>query len=147
VTPRPFPRAPPGFRTLFTAFHHFTPEQARGILADAMEQGQGIGIFEYTDRNFLVWAPPSSGPLPALDHHAAPAAVSFRGLLWTYLLPVIPLVAVWDGLVSCLRTYSPDELKVLTASWTSPITGGKSGGSAPSRVPHHLLLGWPERAA
>jgi hypothetical protein len=35
-------------------------------------------------------------------------------LFWTYLLPVIPLVLFWDGIVSNLRTYSPAELQELT---------------------------------
>ena len=32
----------------------------------------------------------------------------------TYLIPIIPLFIVWDGLVSCLRCYNQDELLALT---------------------------------
>ncbi len=32
-------------------------------------------------------------------------------LLWTYLAPIIPLVLLFDGVVSCLRTYQPQELR------------------------------------
>jgi hypothetical protein len=32
-------------------------------------------------------------------------------LLWTYLIPVIPFVLMFDGMVSCLRSYTPDELR------------------------------------
>src|SRR5438034_6575208 len=35
-----------GFRTIFTAFHHFRPAEARAILADAVRRRQGIGVFE-----------------------------------------------------------------------------------------------------
>jgi hypothetical protein len=35
-------------------------------------------------------------------------------LVWTYLIPVVPLVSLFDGLVSCLRTYSVQELRDLT---------------------------------
>jgi hypothetical protein len=42
--------------------------------------------------------------------------LTWRRLLWTYLLPVVPLVAAWDGFVSCLRTYSVAELEALVAS-------------------------------
>jgi hypothetical protein len=31
----------------------------------------------------------------------------------TYVLPVIPLVVMIDGVVSCLRSYSVEELKTL----------------------------------
>ena len=43
-----------GFRTMFTAFHHFSPEQARAVLADAVCQRQGIGIFEAGQRSLLA---------------------------------------------------------------------------------------------
>lgn len=32
-------------------------------------------------------------------------------LFWTYFIPVIPLVLLVDGVVSCLRTYNPQELR------------------------------------
>jgi hypothetical protein len=43
-----------GFRTLFSAFHHFRPEQARTILADAVRKRQGIAIFEGTYHSALA---------------------------------------------------------------------------------------------
>ena len=36
-------------------------------------------------------------------------------LLLTYLIPLVPMVTLFDGLVSCLRTYSVEELRDLTA--------------------------------
>lgn len=36
-------------------------------------------------------------------------------MLWTYLIPLLPLIALFDGLVSCLRTYSVEELRDLAA--------------------------------
>src|SRR5262245_19620316 len=39
-----------GFRTMFTAFHHFRPADARGILASALRDREGIAIFEATSR-------------------------------------------------------------------------------------------------
>jgi hypothetical protein len=39
----------------------------------------------------------------------------FSRLLFTYLLPLMPLCILWDGIVSCLRVYSPDELRTLVA--------------------------------
>jgi hypothetical protein len=38
-------------------------------------------------------------------------------LLLTYLVPLIPLVVLWDGLVSCCRTRTPQELLALTAAF------------------------------
>ena len=36
-------------------------------------------------------------------------------MLWTYLLPLVPLVILFDGLVSCMRTYNVQDLHDLTA--------------------------------
>lgn len=44
----------PGFRTIFTAFHHFTPDQGRAIIADAIAQRQPIAIFEFTVRSLAA---------------------------------------------------------------------------------------------
>ena len=102
-----------GFRTVFTAFHHFRPAEARAILADAVRQGQGIGVFEISRRAPIEIA------LIALTWFAVLVFVPFirpfrwSRLAWTYLPPVLPLVGAFDGVVSCLRTYSPAELREL----------------------------------
>lgn len=106
----------PGFRTMFTAFHHFKPEQARDILSDAIRQGRGIGIFEATHRggiSILLML-----LVPVIVLLATPFIRPFRWsrLFWTYIIPLIPLVTAFDGFVSCLRTYSAPELRELVAS-------------------------------
>ena len=99
-----------GFRTMFTSFHHFPPEEARAILQNAVDAGQGIGIFEITRRS------PSSialmFPWALMLFVFTPLIRPFRWsrLLWTYFVPVIPLVLLFDGVVSCLRTYRTQEL-------------------------------------
>src|ERR1043166_1308225 len=50
VDARAVPPELDGFRTIFTAFHHFRPAEARAILADAVARKQGIGIFEIARR-------------------------------------------------------------------------------------------------
>jgi hypothetical protein len=103
-----------GFRTMFTAFHHFNPEQASRVLADAVRQRQGIGIFEVTERRARAMLLIVLAPLMILL--VTPLIRPFRWsrLFWTYIIPLVPIVTLFDGLVSCLRTYSPQELKELT---------------------------------
>ncbi len=50
VDARAVPAELDGFRTMFTAFHHFRPPEARAILADAVQRRQGIGVFEIARR-------------------------------------------------------------------------------------------------
>lgn len=102
-----------GFRTIFTAFHHFRPAEARAILEDAVRQRQGIAVFEVSRRAPIEMA------VIAFTWLATLALVPFvrpwrwSRVLWTYLPPVLPLVGTFDGLVSCLRSYSEAELREL----------------------------------
>jgi hypothetical protein len=43
-----------------------------------------------------------------------------RTLFWTYAVPLVPLMGAWDAFVSCLRTYTPAELKEMTARIPTP---------------------------
>ncbi len=100
-----------GFRTMFSSFHHFSPEEGRTILQNAVDARQSIGIFEITKR-----APSAIGlmfPWALMLFVCTPLIRPFRWsrLLWTYLVPIIPLVLLFDGVVSCLRTYRPQELR------------------------------------
>ncbi len=107
------PPALKGPRTIFNAFHHFRPELGRKILVDAVESGQPIGIFEFVGRQ----------PHTIVGLMGVPFAVMallpwLRPFRWgwvplTYVVPLLPLMVQWDGLVSCLRTYSPNELRGL----------------------------------
>lgn len=100
-----------GFRTLFSSIHHFDKQKAKEVLKNAVEAGEGIGIFDGGDRNIwmilliLVFH-------PILLWLFTPFFRPFRlsRLLFTYLIPVIPFCTVWDGVFSILRLYKPDEL-------------------------------------
>ncbi len=105
-----------GFRTLFSCFHHFRPEAARALLLDAVEQGQGIGIFEVTQRGLLaLLLMLTTAPIAVLLPPFLPPWRPSR-LLLIPLTPFVALLGLWDGLVSCLRTYSPEEMRALVAS-------------------------------
>jgi len=103
-----------GVRTLFACFHHFNPPMARAVFRDAFAQRQPICIFEATSRTppaiAAAFAIPFFVLLPA--PRVRPLSSSQIGL--TYLVPIMPLLALWDGLVSRLRTYSIVELQALT---------------------------------
>ena len=104
-----------GFRTIFSAFHHFRPEQACAVLADAVRKRQCIAIFEGTQRRVLSLLLMLLVPLMVLLLTPFIRPFRWSRLLWTYLIPLIPLAAMFDGLVSCLRTYSVGELRDLVS--------------------------------
>jgi len=135
-----------GFRTIFTAFHHFPPAMARRVLGDAVARGQGIAVFESTTRDLLCLSVMLLVPLAVSLTTLFIRPFRLSRLLLTYLVPVIPTVAFIDGIVSCLRTYTPDELRGLAESVDGATgyewTAGHAGGGP---IPMTYLVGVPVR--
>lgn len=104
----------PGFRTLFSCMHHFQPAQATEILRDAWSRGRGIGVFEITERSPAGLFPMLMAPVAALALTPFVRPLRLWRLALTYVVPVLPLLFTFDGVVSNLRTYTPDELLELT---------------------------------
>jgi hypothetical protein len=104
-----------GVRTLFDAFHHLRPADARAVLASAHHARAPIVLGEALSRRpttlistlLLV-------PLLVLVLTPRVRPVTLWRLVLTYLVPILPLVIWFDGVVSCLRAYRPHELLALT---------------------------------
>lgn len=100
-----------GFRTIFAGFHHFPAELGIRILADAVAKGQGIAIFEAQARTVastlqVLFA----APMLLLLGTPFLQPFELRRLLLTYVVPVVPACVAFDGTVSCLRTWTDEEL-------------------------------------
>ncbi len=135
-----------GLRLVFNAFHHLPPEIARGVLRDAMEAGQPIAVYEVVGRQW----PQALAMLgvPVVVPLVLPLVRPFdwRWIPLTYVLPVLQLTSVWDGLVSCLKIYDADELAELVAPLQRPGWRWEIGHIRPTPLPAHLtwLWGGPE---
>jgi len=104
-----------GFRTMFSTLHHFAPDEIAAILRRTAEQGQGIAFFEAAKRRPATIFYACFMPIAALVGVPFMRPFRFARLLWTYLLPVIPFVLLFDGVLSCLRAYTPEELRALAS--------------------------------
>lgn len=139
------PREYRGVRTMFNAFHHFGPAEAGEILRSAAAAGQPLAIFELSERSvrtllallltpFAVWL-------------GTPFIRPFRWdrLLWTYLVPLVPLTCLWDGVVSQWRAYTVSELEAMTRGLGGPRYGWEVGRVAHAFLPAHLtfVIGLP----
>ena len=104
-----------GCRTIFSAFHHFRPAVAQAILADAAQKRVPIGVFEGASKSYLEIIL-AILLFPIVFLVATPFMRPFRlsRLVFTYLIPLIPLCTIWDGCVSILRIYTPQHLLKLT---------------------------------
>jgi len=139
-----------GARTLFTSFHHFSEQNALALLRAAVEERVPIAVFEYTERtlrNLMVTPLITPFVIAAATPFMRP--VSPARLFWTYVIPIVPFVTAWDGTISHLRTYAPEELHALTASIEAETyrwrIGQEESGSRKVKVTY--LLGWPEAGA
>jgi hypothetical protein len=132
-----------GFRTIFTSFHHFTPNEAIAILQNAVDKSQGIGVFEAARRHPLTIC--STVLMPLGGFATAPFTKPFRisRLFWTYVIPVIPFVLFFDGVVSCLRAYSEKELSHLVAQVRSDHYVWQIGEQFGGLAPITFLVGYP----
>jgi hypothetical protein len=135
-----------GFRTFFASFHHFRPGEARAIVRDSIENRQGIGLFEVTARRPSAFLLMCLAPIWVLIF--TPFILPFRWsrLLWTYLIPAVPLLGLFDGMVSCVRTYSVSELTELVENFPDCGYVWNIGEEkvAHSPVPITYLVGYPE---
>jgi hypothetical protein len=134
-----------GLRTMFTSFHHFPPEEARAILQNAVDAGQSIGIFEITRRATSTIA--LMFPWAFMLFVFTPLIRPFRWsrLFWTYLVPILPLVLLFDGVVSCLRTYRPQELRAIIQKLPGIEYRWEMGehSKGPGQAPITYLIGCP----
>lgn len=130
-----------GFRTIFSSFHHFDPEAARAMLADAFERREGIAVFEGARLNW--WTLIAVTAMPFLGFRAALRArpVRWDRILWNCVIPVVPAVLWVDGVLSCLRSYSLEDLRELTAGLSAPEYDWQIGDQGGGRVPIRYLIG------
>ncbi|MEM1220816.1 MAG: hypothetical protein AAGH79_17990 [Bacteroidota bacterium] len=138
-------QTPAGLKTMVNSLHHMPPPVARKILHTAQENRQPFLIYEIAENNIptLVWwlflplgllivfimalfLTPFSRPLTA------------QQLIFTYLIPVIPLAYAWDGQASLVRMYTFDDLK----SMLPPASDDYEWEMAPAPNPKGKTLGY-----
>ena len=112
--------APKGLKTMVNSFHHMRPENARKILESALQNNQPLLIYELGENRFplLIWwlmLPISLVILMIMVLFMTPFVrpLSWQQIVFTYLIPIIPVVYAWDGQASLPRIYSLDDLELL----------------------------------
>jgi hypothetical protein len=113
--------APEGLKTMVNCFHHMPPDKARKILSSAQENGQSLLIYEMAENKMplLVWwllLPLSLVLLFTMTLFMIPFVkpLTWREIVFTYIIPIIPITYAWDGQASMPRMYSMNDLDELT---------------------------------
>lgn len=138
-----------GFRVLFSSFHHFKPEAAKKILANAVNNKEPIAVFDAGNKGIFTMLFGIILAQPVAFFILTPFFKPFRWsrLLFTYLVPLIPLCTIWDGCVSVMRFYRVESLIKLTQQldgsdyfWKAGQVKNKWG------LKVNYLIGQPEAA-
>jgi hypothetical protein len=103
------------------------------VLHAAAAARQPIAIFEVSERTWRALIGILLTPLAVWLSTPFMRPWLWRRLFWTYLIPLVPLTCLWDGLVSQLRAYTLDELRAMSEGsapmrWEAgqiPIAGGR----------------------
>lgn len=133
-----------GARTLWNAFHHFRPAQAREILAAAVAARRPIAVYEILSREPLQLVSLLLSPLVAVLTVPFWRPLRVSSLFFSWIVPLIPLVILFDGIVSWLRIYSEPELRELVTPLGDAYEW-EIGRLRLGRVPAHAiyLIGSP----
>jgi hypothetical protein len=138
-------------RTMINSFHHCDPQMATGILKDAVSKRQPILIYEMGENKipFLLWVlllPLSFVIMILMTWVITPMSKPrIEQVLFTYLIPIIPLIFAWDGQASVMRMYTFSDLKELLKGVPSENYQWEmdQAKNAKGKVQGYYLMGYP----
>lgn len=145
--------APKGLKTMVNSFHHMPPKKAKQILKSAQENKEALLIYEIAENKIplLVWwvlLPLSLLILFIMALFMTPFSkpITLKQIIFTYLIPVIPIFYAWDGQASMPRTYTFDDINKLldgmeTDSYTWKIDSAKKSNG---KKLGYYILGLPK---
>ncbi len=107
------PETQDGVWTMFSGLHHFSPAEVREILLAAQQRSVAFAAFEATQRSIRGLLATLAIPLLVLVLMPRVRPRRWVPLVLTYLPPLLPLLIMWDGVASTLRSHRADELRTL----------------------------------
>ncbi len=113
VDARKVPKHLKGVRTQFLSLHHFREEDAVLILQNAVDHQSPIALFETQERDVKSVLAMIFSPVNVLLMTPFIRPFSVGRLIFTYLIPLVPLFVMLDGILSALRTYTIPEMNEL----------------------------------
>lgn len=128
-----------GVRTFFGSFHHMSPENAVRVLKDAADKKVGIIVAEsYSHPPKYLWKTWFLQLLVSPFYFLflwVIMAKTMRGsifkkiikILFTYLIPIIPLCMIFDTFISGVRVYMKEDLEEMVKQINAPDYCWKPG--------------------
>jgi hypothetical protein len=112
-----------GLRTIVSGLHHLKPDLAKKVLQNAKDNKQPILVFEISDNSnpiYLWWMAIPIAFLTTLLVTPFVRPITWKQLVFTYLIPILPILIAWDGAVSNARTYTLEDMQELIGNNLNP---------------------------
>jgi hypothetical protein len=134
-----------GIRTQFLSLHHFDESGVRAIFENAIRAKQPIAVFEFQQRSISNAIQFALSPIFVLILTLTMRPITLTRLLFTYIIPIVPLAIGWDGVVSVLRTYTPNEIEAIVRTIEASDSYEWSFGlDRTTKVPCVYAIGYPQ---
>ena len=135
-----------GIRTMICSLHHMKPKIVEEILTNAQEAKEGFCAIEISDNSYpkiLWWLSIPFSFITCLIITPMAKGITIPQVVFTYLIPIIPLCFAWDGAVSNARTYTMDDIESILSkirkkdyTWEPGVLKGKKSKKM-------YLIGYP----
>ena len=151
------PKSKKGVRTFFGSFHHMSPTNAVAVLSDAANKGTGIVVAEsYSNtpaHNWkTLWLFILTSPfyflflwlLMGKSIKGTPVQKVIK-VLFTYFIPIIPLLMIFDTFISSVRVYLKEDYDQMVAQINVPGYIWETGTLSKNRSHISYVIGYPEK--
>lgn len=116
-------QAPAGLKMMVNSFHHLPPHAAQKVIQAAEESRQPLLVYEMANNKVptAIWwlmLPLSFTVTMLMAFFLTPFArpLTWQQLVFTYLIPIIPICYAWDGQASYVRMYALKDLEAMVGS-------------------------------
>ncbi len=126
-----------GVRTMICSLHHMPVNVVKNIFTRVSENKQAFLAFEISDNSYPKWLWWIAFPFNIIGTFLLTPLVrplTWQQIVFTYVIPILPILIAWDGAVSNARTYTEEDLKEILKeipsqnyTWNIQKVGGKGG--------------------
>ncbi|WP_062055553.1 hypothetical protein [Aquimarina longa] len=104
-----------GILTMIGSFHHMKPELAKRILVEVQKRKQPICIMEINKKFPIVlwWFFIPLSMILCLFITPLVKPLTLKQVIFTYLIPIIPICFAWDAVITSGRIYRMEDLDIL----------------------------------
>ena len=135
-----------GIRTMVCSLHHMKPEIVQEILTNTQEAQEGFCAIEISDNSYpkiLWWLSIPFSFIICLIITPMAKGITIPQLIFTYLIPVIPICFAWDGAVSNARTYTMGDIEIILSKIRKPEYTWEPGVLKGKKAKKMYLIGYP----